>query len=449
MALRRIPNHPRGVRGLANESRTDRRRRGSGDRRRPLARRHRSGRGRSRACTGRHRGRLPLRAESRGGRCPRRAGAARGAGVLPAAGGGQARGRYEPVPPWLPQARLDADVRRRQARSQGELQLGHRARWRGGGEPAAKLGGGPGVGSDGARGVVRGAESNAGSAAGPDAGSDDVHAVAPGAGSNGTPAAGCGAGSDDEPVGGPAGGSGGGPGGEGPSENPLLGPNVWPAAMPALKPAVYPCFEAASACAEDLLRGFALGAGLDAEHFIRLRDRPLSRGSLQYYPPQPDDAAEDQFGVAPHTDFGVLTVLCQDEIGGLEIQRRNGSWAAMPPIPRHPRRQHRRSAGALVEPPVPFHRAPRDQRQRPGAPLAGARLRSELRDPGRPAGVLRGRRDAARRPPSPAATTCCGGSRRRSRTAGEGGSQERLVRRWRGAPQSRFASPGTRRLATA
>ena len=120
---------------------------------------------------------------------------------------------------------------------------------------------------------------------------------------------------------------------ESPSASPLLGPNVWPAAMPALKAAVYPCFEAASACAEDLLRGFALGAGLDPEHFIRLRDRPLSRGSLQYYPPQPEDAAEDQFGVAPHTDFGVLTVLCQDEIGGLEIRRRDGTWAAMPPIP--------------------------------------------------------------------------------------------------------------------
>ena len=122
-------------------------------------------------------------------------------------------------------------------------------------------------------------------------------------------------------------------GAESPSANPLLGPNVWPAAMPALKPSVYPYFEAASACAEDLLRGFALGAGLDAEHFIRRRDRPLSRGSLQYYPPQPEDAAEDQFGVAPHTDFGVLTVLCQDEIGGLEIRRRDGTWAAMPPIP--------------------------------------------------------------------------------------------------------------------
>ena len=116
-------------------------------------------------------------------------------------------------------------------------------------------------------------------------------------------------------------------------ENPLLGPNVWPAAMPELKASVYPYFEAASACAEHLLRGFALGAGLDTEHFIRLRDRPVSRGSLQYYPPQPDGAGEDEFGVAPHTDFGVLTVLCQDAVGGLEIRQRNGEWAAMPPIP--------------------------------------------------------------------------------------------------------------------
>ena len=169
------------------------------------------------------------------------------------------------------------------------------------------------------------------------AGAGDAPAVVHGAGSPGASAAGHGAGPDDEPAGGPGGEahyeSGCGPDIETPPANPLLGPNVWPAAMPALKPSVHPYFEAASACAEDLLRGFALGAGLDAEHFIRLRDRPVSRGSLQYYPPQPDDAGEDRFGVAPHTDFGVLTVLCQDEIGGLQIQRRNGDWAAMPPIP--------------------------------------------------------------------------------------------------------------------
>ena len=41
----------------------------------------------------------------------RRAGTPRGAGVLPAAGGGQARSRYEPVPPRLPQARI-LEIRR-------------------------------------------------------------------------------------------------------------------------------------------------------------------------------------------------------------------------------------------------------------------------------------------------------------------------------------------------
>ena len=115
--------------------------------------------------------------------------------------------------------------------------------------------------------------------------------------------------------------------------NPLAGPNVWPSSHPRLKPSLLPWFEAASACAEDLLRGFALGAGLDPEHFIRHRDRPLSRGSLQYYPPHPRDAGGDRFGVAPHTDFGILTVLAQDDVGGLEIQRLDGGWVAMPPVP--------------------------------------------------------------------------------------------------------------------
>ena len=59
----------------------------------------------------------------------------------------------------------------------------------------------------------------------------------------------------------------------------------------------------------------------------------MSRGSLQYYPPRPDDSAPDRFSLAPHTDFGVLTVLAQDSVGGLEIQGLDGEWLAAPPIP--------------------------------------------------------------------------------------------------------------------
>lgn len=116
-------------------------------------------------------------------------------------------------------------------------------------------------------------------------------------------------------------------------DNPLLGPNVWPADMPALKDAVYPYFEAAHRCAADLLRGFAIAFGLPDDAFLKSIDRPLSRASVTYYPPQPPHLGADQFGVAPHTDFGVLTVLSQDDIGGLEIQDLNGDWIAATPIP--------------------------------------------------------------------------------------------------------------------
>ena len=114
--------------------------------------------------------------------------------------------------------------------------------------------------------------------------------------------------------------------------NPLIGPNRWPPSMPDLKSDVYPFFDAASDCAEHLLRGFAIGAGFDAEYFIKRRDRPISRGSLQYYPPQPLNTMEPQFGVAAHTDFSMLTVLCQDAVGGLQLQRPNGEWVEVPPV---------------------------------------------------------------------------------------------------------------------
>ena len=45
------------------------------------------------------------------------------------------------------------------------------------------------------------------------------------------------------------------------------------------------------------------------------------------------DAADDAFGSAPHTDYGFITILCQDNSGGLEVRRSDGTWLAAPPIP--------------------------------------------------------------------------------------------------------------------
>ena len=58
----------------------------------------------------------------------------------------------------------------------------------------------------------------------------------------------------------------------------------------------------------------------------------MSRAAYVYYPAQPSDMGEGQFGVGPHTDFGVLTVLCQDSVGGLQVEDVNGDWIQAPPI---------------------------------------------------------------------------------------------------------------------
>jgi len=115
------------------------------------------------------------------------------------------------------------------------------------------------------------------------------------------------------------------------SDHALRGPNQWPVSQPQLQRAAMRYFREAHEVAYRLMQGFALGLNLPENFFLQTCQRPISRGSFVYYPPQDNDAAE-QFGVGPHTDFGVLTVLCQDDVGGLQVQDVNGDWLQAPPI---------------------------------------------------------------------------------------------------------------------
>ncbi len=113
---------------------------------------------------------------------------------------------------------------------------------------------------------------------------------------------------------------------------PLRGPNQWPASPASLKPAAMTYFEHTHTVAKALMQAFAIGLGLPGEQLLRGHDRPMSRASMVYYPPQSAETAGGRFGVGPHTDFGVLTVLCQDNTGGLEVQTLDGDWIEAPPI---------------------------------------------------------------------------------------------------------------------
>jgi len=117
-----------------------------------------------------------------------------------------------------------------------------------------------------------------------------------------------------------------------PQDHPLRGTNQWPSHLDQFEQHAMQYFNDAHRVAETLMQGFALGLGLDKQFFLRSTDKPLSRASYVYYPAQDASLGEDQFGVGPHTDFGVLTVLCQDTVGGLQVQDTSGRWIQAPPI---------------------------------------------------------------------------------------------------------------------
>lgn len=113
----------------------------------------------------------------------------------------------------------------------------------------------------------------------------------------------------------------------------LMGPNQWPADMPEFRAALMGFYDALSACARTLLRPLAVGIDLPEDWFVTRFEKPLARGAVLRYPPQPPTAPADQFGTSAHTDYGGITLVWQDENGGLEVENPRGDWVAATPIP--------------------------------------------------------------------------------------------------------------------
>ena len=115
---------------------------------------------------------------------------------------------------------------------------------------------------------------------------------------------------------------------------PLVHPNQWPdEAAPFLRAGILPYYKAVMALGLRILECLAIGLDADPSIFTRAYDRPLGRGQLVYYPAIGEaDIRAERFGAAAHTDFGVLTILQQDNLGGLQVLKRSGDWIEAMPI---------------------------------------------------------------------------------------------------------------------
>jgi isopenicillin N synthase-like dioxygenase len=112
---------------------------------------------------------------------------------------------------------------------------------------------------------------------------------------------------------------------------PLHGRNLFPAQVPRLAGLVLAYLDELTRVGQSVLAGVALSLGLDAGYFAHgYTADPTVLFRIFSYPPSPPDAGG--WGVGEHTDYGLLTLLAQDDSGGLQVATRDG-WVDAPPVP--------------------------------------------------------------------------------------------------------------------
>lgn len=113
----------------------------------------------------------------------------------------------------------------------------------------------------------------------------------------------------------------------------LIGPNQWPtSSVPTLKAHIIQYMNEMQFLSRRIMMFLAISLDLPRDYFNdTFRDCPNVQFKICRYPPV-DAENENGLGVGPHTDSGYLSLLLQDDIGGLQVQNGDGEWIDVPNI---------------------------------------------------------------------------------------------------------------------
>jgi isopenicillin N synthase-like dioxygenase len=113
----------------------------------------------------------------------------------------------------------------------------------------------------------------------------------------------------------------------------LRGPNQWPDALPELRSAVLAWTALLGRVGTELTHAIAAALGCPEDHFdAAFAGEPHWFGKLIRYVGRSGDGPQAQ-GVGAHADWGFLTLLLQDDTGGLQARPpRAPGWIDVPPL---------------------------------------------------------------------------------------------------------------------
>jgi isopenicillin N synthase-like dioxygenase len=115
---------------------------------------------------------------------------------------------------------------------------------------------------------------------------------------------------------------------------PLHGSNLFPSQVPGFREAVLEYMRALTALSHELLALAGRGLGVGENYFLdRYTRHPTLLFRIFNYPASPPNATADLRGVGEHTDYGLLTLLYQDDAGGLQVKHADAGWINVPPVP--------------------------------------------------------------------------------------------------------------------
>jgi isopenicillin N synthase-like dioxygenase len=112
------------------------------------------------------------------------------------------------------------------------------------------------------------------------------------------------------------------------------GANQWPAQQPNFRPVMLAYLDVMLDLSARMMRCMALSLDLPEDYFADFCTDPMASVRLLHYPPQPARARPGQKGAGAHTDFGGLTLLRQDDVGGLQVwDQSSDGWIHADPLP--------------------------------------------------------------------------------------------------------------------